>query len=138
MGTSAKKALRLAAFAIDCPEPRRLAGFYGELLGWAIDEAESDDDWVELADPSGGAPLAFQRDPGYQPPTWPDPRRPQMMHLDVRVSTLGEGHARALEAGATQLPQPEDQLEAHFRVYADPDGHPFCMCASEEGEVGYP
>lgn len=123
--------LKLAAFAIDCPEPRRLAEFYGRLLGWEIDEAETDDDWVELADPAGGAPLAFQRDPGYRPPSWPSRDVPQMMHLDVRVTTLDEGHRRALEAGARQLPQPADQQDAKFRVYADPDGHPFCMCACQ-------
>ncbi|GAA2818900.1 VOC family protein [Saccharopolyspora taberi] len=123
--------LRLAAFAIDCPDPRALAGFYGRLLGWEIDERASGDEWVELADPAGGAPLAFQLDPGYQPPTWPDRARPQMMHLDVRVRTLDEGHERAIAAGAVPLPQPEDRLDAKFRVYADPDGHPFCVCACE-------
>ena len=131
MTVPTKSPLRLAAFAIDCPDPRRLAEFYGDLLGWTVDEAESDGEWVELADPSGGTRLAFQRDSNYVAPTWPDPRRPQMMHLDVRVSTLDEGHSRALEAGATPLPQPADRLDAHFRVYADPDGHPFCLCASD-------
>ncbi|MGP4015148.1 VOC family protein [Saccharopolyspora sp. 5N708] len=125
-------ALRLTAFAIDCPDPRALAEFYGRLLGWAVDEAESDDDWVELVDPAGGAPLAFQRDSGYRPPTWPSREVPQMMHLDIRVSTLAEGHERALAAGATPLPQPADQRDARFRVYADPVGHPFCMCACRE------
>ncbi|MCI2421157.1 VOC family protein [Saccharopolyspora sp. K220] len=125
-------ALRLAAFAIDCPDPRALAEFYGRLLGWEVDEAESNDGWVELADPSGGAPLAFQRDPGYRPPTWPSRDVPQMMHLDVRVSTLAEGHELAIAAGATPLPQPADQQDALFRVYADPVGHPFCMCACHE------
>ncbi|QIZ34964.1 VOC family protein [Saccharopolyspora sp. ASAGF58] len=123
--------LRLAAFAIDCPDPRALAGFYGRLLGWELDP-ESDDHWVELVDPAGGAPLAFQRDPGYRPPTWPSRDVPQMMHLDIRVQTLAEGHERAIAAGATPLPQPPDQQGASFRVYADPDGHPFCMCASKE------
>lgn len=121
--------LRLVAFAIDSRDPRALAEFYGVLLGWRIDESESDEEWVELADPSGGAALAFQRDPDYQPPTWPGHERPQMMHLDIRVSTLDEGHRRALDAGAKQLPQPPDRLESNFRVYADPEGHPFCMCA---------
>lgn len=122
--------LKLAAIAIDCPEPRVLADFYRRLLGWTIDEAESDEQWVELAEPSGGAPLAFQRDPDYLPPTWPDGERPQMAHLDVRVSDLDEGHVRAISAGARQLPQPADRLDANFRVYADPDGHPFCLCSA--------
>lgn len=124
-------ALKLAAYAIDCTDPRRLAEFYGRLLGWEIDEPESEDHWVELADPSGGAPLAFQLAPDHRPSSWPSPEVPQMAHLDVRVGTLDEGHERALAAGAVQLPQPADQLDAHFRVYADPEGHPFCMCAAQ-------
>lgn len=129
MTASPHTPLRLAAVVLDCPAPRELAGFYGTLLGWTIDEAESDADWVELADPAGGANLAFQRDSGYLPPTWPERERPQMLHLDVRVSDLSPTHERALEAGARQLPQPQDQLDANFRVYADPAGHPFCLCA---------
>lgn len=120
--------LRLAAVAIDCPNPRRLAEFYGSLLGWDIDEAESRDDWVELADPNGGPALAFQRDPEFVPPTWPDRDRPQMQHLDVRVRNLGQANEHALRIGATALPQPPDQLDARFLVYADPAGHPFCLC----------
>ena len=121
--------LRLAAIAIDCPGPRELAAFYGRLLGWSIDETASNENWVELADPAGGAPLAFQRDPEYLPPTWPDRERPQMLHLDVRVSSLDSVHEHAIRVGARQLPQPEDRLDANFRVYADPEGHPFCLCA---------
>lgn len=121
--------LSIAAFAIDTPDPRALAEFYGRLLGWEVDETETESDWVELADPAGGPPLAFQRDPDYVPPTWPNPARPQMMHVDVRVRTLEEGHERAVRAGGRPLPQPADQLDASFRVYADPDGHPFCVCA---------
>lgn len=132
MVTPQRTALRLVAYVIDCPDPRALAQFYGRLLGWQIDEGESDDRWVELADPGTAVRLAFQQVPHYLPPVWPEGERPQMAHLDVRVSTLDEGHARALDAGATPLPQPEDQRDANFRVYADPAGHPFCMCACSE------
>lgn len=126
-----REALRLVSFVIDCSDPRELAGFYGRLLGWEIDEERSDGRrWVELADPQGGASLAFQLDSEYRPPTWPAREVPQMMHLDVRVATLEEGDRLALAAGATRLPQPADELDANFRVYADPDGHPFCMCAA--------
>lgn len=127
--TTSEKPLRLVAMAIDCPDPRALAEFYGRLLGWEIDEAESGDRWVEIADPAGGPRLAFQLVPNYRPPTWPSGERPQMMHLDIQVSDLDEGQRRAIAAGATALPQPPDQLESNFRVYADPEGHPFCMCA---------
>lgn len=131
MMTNVSPALRLAAVAIDCPRPRELAEFYAQLLGWEIDESESDERWVELAEPEGSARLAFQYVPDYLPPTWPSSHRQQMMHLDIRVSTVDEGRRRALDAGATPLPQPEDKLDRPFRVYADPAGHPFCMCAKE-------
>lgn len=122
----------LIAYVLDCPDPRALAEFYVRLLDWEIDEDDSDADWVNVDDPDSGARLSFQRDTGYRRPTWPDRVVPQMAHLDFRVSTLREGHDAALSAGAEQLPQPADQSDANFRVYADPDGHPFCMCAAEE------
>lgn len=120
--------LQLATIALDCPDPHSLADFYGRLLGWSIDENDSDEDWVELANPAGGVRLAFQRDPEYLPPTWPERERPQMLHLDVRVSSLDSADEHAIQVGARRLPQPEDRLDAEFRVYADPDGHPFCLC----------
>lgn len=129
MTADGTRSLRLVALVIDSRRPRELAEFYGRLLGWEVDESATDAEWVELADPSGGAALAFQHDPEYVPPTWPERERPQRMHLDVRVSTLAEGHDRALAAGAAQLPQPADRSGSAFRVYADPEGRPFCMCA---------
>src|SRR5919204_989508 len=53
MTASTGTALRLAAVALDCPNPRSLAGFYAKLLGWQVDESQSNDQWVELADPAG-------------------------------------------------------------------------------------
>lgn len=129
MTTAHTNSLRLVAMVFDCPDPRQSAEFYGRLLGWEIDESETNARWAELADPSGGPGLAFQLDPDYQPPTWPSGGRPQMAHLDVRVSTVEEGRKLAEQVGAKPLPQPEDELDALFRVYADPAGHPFCLCA---------
>ena len=93
-------ALELCAIAFDCPDPRALAEFYGRLLGWEIDEDASDDRWVELADPGGGAPLAFQRAERYRRPTWPDEEVPQQVHVDIAVESLQEGHELAIAAGA--------------------------------------
>jgi predicted enzyme related to lactoylglutathione lyase len=129
MTASTNTDMELIASVIDCADPRALAEFYGELLGWEIDEGESEPDWVELAAPQGGARLSFQCDPHFQPPTWPAADRPQMMHLDLRVASLEQGHESALRAGATPLPQPADRVNSNFRVYADPEGHPFCLCS---------
>jgi Glyoxalase-like domain len=45
--------------------------------------------------------------------------------LDFLVHDADAAEARVLAAGATKFDvQPGD----HFRVYADPAGHPFCLC----------
>jgi predicted enzyme related to lactoylglutathione lyase len=76
-----------------------------------------------------GTPLAFQRVDGYRPPEWPGQQQPQQVHLDFDVDDIEADEKRVLELGATVLER-TDQLraEANWRVYADPAGHPFCLC----------
>ena len=117
--------LTLGGVALDCPDPRELAGFYSRLLGWKITSA--DDDWVSLEHPDGGTELGFQRDPEFVPPTWPERGVAQMLHLEIEVPDLDEGREHALAAGAKETGRPESPT-ANFRVYLDPAGHPFCLC----------
>jgi Glyoxalase-like domain len=67
--------------------------------------------------------IAFQRAPDHQPPQWPNPHRPQQLHLDVMVDDVDAAEARVLALGARRL---SDQ-DHSSRVYADPAGHPFCL-----------
>lgn len=115
--------MEIGAFVFDCPKPAELAAFYAALLGWS--EPEVEPDWVTVRNPQGGATIDFQLDPEFQPPTWPSPERPQMAHLDLRVTDLDAEHRRAIDLGARLL----DDAHETFRVYADPAGHPFCLCA---------
>ncbi|MGW3613633.1 VOC family protein [Micromonospora sp. NPDC005163] len=117
---------QLRSVVIDCPDPRALAAFYAELLGVALAEGDSDDDeWVVLGGPPGHQPrLAFQRALNLRPPAWPDPERPQQFHLDVTVDDIEAAEKAALALGARRLPGEGEG----FRVYADPVGHPFCLC----------
>jgi hypothetical protein len=74
-----------------------------------------------------GVRISFQRAPGYQPPAWPDPASPMQFHVDWVVDDLDGAEQRALSLGARKFdhqPEPDD-----FRVFADPVGHPFCLCA---------
>ncbi|ASR33917.1 glyoxalase [Prauserella marina] len=120
------RSITLGAVALDCPEPYRLAGFYGSLLGWKIQEGDKpDDDWVTLVNPDGGTDICFQRDPEYKPSTWPSRERQQMLHLDFHIPDLLAERERVLALGATLL----DDKPERFHVYADPDGHPFCLCS---------
>lgn len=124
----------LDVVVLDCPDARRLAAFYAEVLGWQVDDS-SDDDWVTLVPTGTGvAPghlvrrtaLAFQRIEHFVGPTWPEGSHPQQFHLDLQVSDLEEGERQVLAAGATRH-EHQPSVEGGFVVYLDPAGHPFCL-----------
>jgi catechol-2,3-dioxygenase len=117
---------KLGAVVLDCPDPRALAGFYAGVLGGSVEEDPEDSAWVDLKVP-GGPTLAFQRAPGFVPPRWPAADRSQQFHLDVVVEDLDTAEKGVLELGAKPL-DAEDRSRT-FRVYADPAGHPFCLCS---------
>jgi catechol 2,3-dioxygenase-like lactoylglutathione lyase family enzyme len=119
---------RLGAVVLDSPDPAALAAFYAELLGGTV-EVDDDGEWVDLRR-EGEQDLAFQRALDHKPPAWPDPERPQQFHLDVAVerAAMDDAEKRVLELGATLLEGDHDGAR-NWRVYADPAGHPFCLCA---------
>ncbi|WP_329466841.1 VOC family protein [Streptomyces sp. NBC_01431] len=119
---------KLQAIALDCADPVRLAEFYADLLGGRVVADQDDAEWVEVHG-FEGTPLACQRVDGYQPPEWPGQQHPQQLHLDFDVDDLDGEEKRALALGATVLER-TDQIrpDANWRVYADPAGHPFCLC----------
>ena len=114
---------RLHHIVLDCPDPDVLARFYSELLGWPVTWRH--DIWVVVAADSRTSGLAFQRVAGYQAPDWPDPARPQQLHLDVMVDDVDAADPLVLALGARRLPI--DDPDQGWRVYADPAGHPFCL-----------
>jgi catechol 2,3-dioxygenase-like lactoylglutathione lyase family enzyme len=128
---------------LDTTDARRLAEFYRELLGFAYrpgDEppvAGEDDalgrDWLVLRNPGGGQ-LAFQQVDELPRSTWPEPGVPQQLHLDLTVpdrDVLERVHARALGLGARLLRDDADDPVEPIYVYADPDGHPFCVFVAQ-------
>ena len=119
-----RPAVSLTATVLDAPDPRALAGFYQQLLGWPLGRDEPD--WVTLRPPGGGAGLSFQAEPVHVRPTWPAGPGDQQMqvHLDIAVDDLDAAGAVAAGAGATLAGhQPQDDV----RVWLDPAGHPFCL-----------
>jgi predicted enzyme related to lactoylglutathione lyase len=112
---------RLNAVVLDCPDPRKLAAFYGELTGWQVEYDEPE--WVTL-NTGGSLRVCFQENPDFVPAAWPDPTGPQQVHLDLAVEDLDEAEERVLELGAIK---PECQPGETWRVFADPAGHPFCL-----------
>lgn len=108
----------------DAAELHPESSFWAHVLGGDVD---TEDDWhMVLVDdePRVGVQLA----PDHQPPGWPD-GDPQQVHLDLWVDDLAAAHAEVMAAGATLL-QAADDLDAveGWQVYADPAGHPFCLC----------
>jgi catechol 2,3-dioxygenase-like lactoylglutathione lyase family enzyme len=111
---------RFSLVALDCPDPRALAAFYGAITGWEVGDG---DEWVELRS-DRGATIAFQLAPDHQPPLWPSADHPQQAHLDFDVPDLDAGEAQVLALGARKT---DSQPGTSWRVYLDPAGHPFCL-----------
>jgi catechol 2,3-dioxygenase-like lactoylglutathione lyase family enzyme len=112
--------------AVDCPDPAALADFYVQVLGGEI--THDTDDWYDLVVPSG-ARIAFQRAEGHRPPEWPRADgNSQQLHLDFGVDDIGPAQQAVLALGATPLDLDDQDGRRRFRVYADPAGHPFCLC----------
>jgi catechol 2,3-dioxygenase-like lactoylglutathione lyase family enzyme len=120
---------RLEKTVVDCPDPRALAEFYASVLGMRINE--DDDGWVVIGVEPGQRQVAFQRAATWVPPEWPDPLRPQQLHLDIRVDDdIDEAERAVVSLGARRV---DDQPEAGFRVFLDPVGHPFCLLYPRSG-----
>ncbi|MFC0601414.1 VOC family protein [Streptomyces palmae] len=117
----------LGVTVLDCPDPRALAEFYAKVLGGTV-QVDSED-WVEVIGERGRV-LAFQLAPGHVPPRWPSDDGSQQFHLDFNVPTarLDEAEREVLALGA-KLVEGDEGGTRNWRVYLDPAGHPFCLCA---------
>ncbi|ATY15995.1 VOC family protein [Amycolatopsis sp. AA4] len=127
--------------AIDCAEPERLADFWAEALGYAVEDPPSGasswaefsrsvgdgaEAWCAAADPDGLGPrLLFHR--------VPEPKRGKnRLHLDVRIgaaerAAIEAETARLVARGARQVHTIEDESGC-FAVLQDPEGNEFCVC----------
>ncbi|NUT05479.1 MAG: VOC family protein [Hamadaea sp.] len=112
---------KLSEIVIDTPDVVGLSAFYRDLAGFEV--VRTDDDWITTKTPEGWK-VAFQLAPGLVAPRWPDPAYPQQMHLDLVVTDLPAAVEKAEKLGATRLPGGGET----FTVFADPSGHPFCLC----------
>lgn len=114
-------ACRITELVLDCREPRELARFWSQVLGYRIVDDGVDE--VEIAPPQGAASpvtLMFQRSD--------DPKSNKLrLHLDVNPTDRDQDEelARLLELGAKQIDV--GQGEQTWYVLADPEGHEFCL-----------
>lgn len=118
--------ITLAAVVLDAANLEEESQFWHRLLGGDLVKRE----WHHLVTVAGSPVIAVQLAPDHAPPQWPD-GRPQQVHLDLAVDDIAAAHQQAMDAGVRLLRQPQgmdDGSPSGYRVYADPVGHPFCLC----------
>ena len=103
--------------------PRTLAAFYAELLDT---QEVIEHEWGEvvlIAKDRTRSDLGFHGGAKGRQPAWLDPERPPQIHLDIEVDDLPAAENLVARLGATRLPD----MGAECVVYADLEGHPFCL-----------
>ena len=107
---------------LNTPDPEALAAFWAQLVGGT--PVEWYDGWVTLEPPPHGQRLSFQRS---------SRGSRDGVHFDVLVDDLKRAHDAVVGAGGTYIeerwsPRADPGGQAvPWRVYADPDGHRFCL-----------
>lgn len=110
--------------AFDAADLSTESTFWARVLGGTVDP---EDDW-HMVYVDGEPRVGVQLAPDHVPPEWPD-GEPQQIHLDLWVDDIASAHEEVMAAGATLLkPVDETKPDDLFQVYADPAGHPFCLC----------
>jgi uncharacterized glyoxalase superfamily protein PhnB len=109
---------------LDAANIEEVSAFWAGVLGGQV---QADDDWHSVV-VDDRTPLAVQLAPDHVRPDWPG-GQPQQIHLDLHVTDVAAAHEEVVALGATPLTDLEDFTAAEgFQVYADPAGHPFCLC----------
>lgn len=110
---------------LNSPDPLALATFWSAMVGgWPV---EWYDGWITLEPAPHGQRLSFQRS---EKGAVEDAVG---IHFDVLVEDLEIAHETAISAGGRYIeerwsPRPGPGGAAvRWRVYADPDGHRFCL-----------
>src|SRR5205823_8803174 len=99
------------------------SSFWAGMLDGAVD---AEDDWHTVS-VDGQWRIGVQLAPEHVPPGWPDGSPQQQIHLDLWVDDIESAHEEVMALGAKLLKAAEPDGEP-FQVYADPAGHPFCLC----------
>jgi hypothetical protein len=104
-------------------DPRALAVFWSRVVGGT--PTQWYDGWVTLEPPPHGQRLSFQ--------AADDPPVGTTVHVDVLVEDLLLAHEAVVAAGAAYVQERTsprlgpDGEPVPWRVYADPEGHLFCL-----------
>lgn len=118
--------IKYQVVVLDAADLAAVSGFWAAVLGGSVD---AEDDWHMVLDPDGTPRIGVQLAPNHIPPVWPDGEQQQQIHMDFWVTDFPAAHKEVMNLGATLLWEAPD-LDAveGWQVYADPAGHPFCLC----------
>lgn len=102
------------------------SSFWAGLLGGTVD---AEDDW-HMVFVDGKPRVGVQLAPDHVAPDWPHGTPPQQIHLDLWVDDIEAAHDEVISLGAKLLKLAAAGSESpdNYQVYADPAGHPFCLC----------
>jgi predicted enzyme related to lactoylglutathione lyase len=116
--------IRRQVVVFDAPDLAAESAFWAEVLGGTV---EAEDDW-HMVCVDGQPTIGVQLAPDHVAPEWPD-GTPQQIHLDLYVDDFMSAHEEVIALGGKvlKIADDPDALEG-FQVYADPAGHPFCLC----------
>ncbi|WP_460807703.1 VOC family protein [Nocardioides salsibiostraticola] len=119
---------RIANIAIKAVQPRRVADFWCEVLGWQV--IEEDDDLISIGAADGTSP-------GIDVLQVPGPKAGyNRLHLDLRAdgSPTGAELERLLALGARPADVGQGS-DVSWVVLADPEGNEFCLLSQTVQEV---
>jgi predicted enzyme related to lactoylglutathione lyase len=116
--------IKYQVVAFDAADLSSESAFWAGVLGG---EVQADDDWHMVT--VGGEPrVGVQLAPDHRAPEWPH-GTPQQIHLDLWVEDFPAAHEQVMALGARVLKEANgNTVGDDFQVYADPAGHPFCLC----------
>jgi predicted enzyme related to lactoylglutathione lyase len=109
---------------IDCADPRRLATFWTQALGYELREAT--DETADIVDPSGrGWPLLFLVVPEGKSVK-------NRLHLDIRPPRSMAEEVERLEAAGATVQRRVDEHGSFWTIMQDPEGNEFCVLRGPE------
>ena len=116
--------IRYQVVTFDAADLESESAFWAGVLGG---EVHPDGDW-HMVTVDGEPRVGVQLAPGHIPPDWPH-GTPQQIHLDLWVDDFPAAHEHVMALGARLLQEAHGNTSGDdFQVYADPAGHPFCLC----------
>jgi len=112
---------RWAAVTVDCVDPRRVADFWGRLLGTPTRPVDGLPGWLRLGPTVAGGPvITFQ-------PVPEEKAGKTRIHLDLWVDDLDAAMGTVAALGGRHSGETHRYDEGTVAVMADAEGNEFCL-----------